>query len=489
MDFSTQSNPQQNPLYQKRASSVYQLQQPKNGPSSPTGGETFLQRQQRLYTPTGGQTVQRASTTQVAQPTQTQPQTAASSPVNSDGRVTPSPVPTPTQAPTATTKQTAPQVGQQAIQMGPAPGPAPYPQQPSGTVFQGYNLGTQPFSTYQGATFNENVPQAYQAGQLNQAPMATYSPDQFAQWQGPSQQAQEAQQNDLLQQMFASPHSMSDANVEQLKAQQRESALAMQRQLQGQLDQQAASLGRLGGGMNQANQRQLGLDTLSQVLAGNRDIALQKMQQDRLDELNLLGLSNEMLSGQMGRASTAYGQQLAGQQAQAQANLQGVQSQQNATQYGLQRDVAQESLNQAAVQSALQRAQMQQAIAEANAGQQWQQYQSQANAEQLGLQRGTAQAGINLDAANSALQSYQTDLDAYNTWQARALQDRLGTGSLALQQQQFGEGQRQFNVGSALDALRFLESQRQFNDNMGYNYNQLQQSGQNQLLQSILGLF
>jgi hypothetical protein len=48
------------------------------------------------------------------------------------------------------------------------------------------------------------------------------------------------------------------------------------------------------------------------VLGGNRQIDLQKMQQDRADELGALGASNDVLGGQMGRATSGYGAQTLG---------------------------------------------------------------------------------------------------------------------------------------------------------------------------------
>lgn len=77
-------------------------------------------------------------------------------------------------------------------------------------------------------------------------------------------------------------------------------------------------------------------------------------------------------------------------------------------------------------------------------------------AEQDGLNRILAQFGINTGVANNAQQNYSQDLAS----QLQAFQQSLQTS-------QFGENQRQFN------------------DTLGYNYNALDQNGQNSLLQYL----
>lgn len=106
---------------------------------------------------------------------------------------------------------------------------------------------------------------------------------------------------------------------------------------------------------------------------------------------------------------------------------------------GLNRAIAGDSQNQF-------KSSQQLAVDQANADQQY-------KAEQDQLTRLLSQFGVNTGVANNSQQNYGADL--------------------AAQLQQFTQ---------SLDTSKFGENQRQFNDTLGYNYNALDQSGQQSLL-------
>jgi len=408
-----------------------------------------------------------------------------------------------------------------------------YPGRPAGTVYQPDNLGNTPFATFDPQQIQMNLPNptqtqlpngqlsVYQPGQLPTGPLATYQAGQIGQFQGPNQGALDQQTQQSVSQLLSNPLSLSDANAAALKERQKESALAMQQQLQGQFASSAAARGTLGSGAQAAADRRGNADTQSQILGSYRDIDLAKAQQDQADRLNAINTANQFLTSQSGRATSAYGAQLAGQTAQEQARQAAAASQQNAGQFDLARAQSQEALRQAGVTSQNQATQfdLQRALSQAgldqnffnnllsqqqlslqgqsaNADNQYRGYQSQLTAQQAALQRAISQAGLNQAGAQSGLANYAADLDAFNAAQQRGLQGRqldvqqqLGQGGLAIDQARLGEQGRQFDLGYLLDRARFGlqqqqfgEGQRQFNDTNAYQYAQLQQNGQNSLL-------
>ncbi len=235
-------------------------------PYSSTQKENFLQRQKRLY---GKQTQQIGQ--QTGAYGSTTPSTASgTSPVGADGRLTSSPPP------------------QQPAQPQPAPAqaqpPAPQPQ-----------------------------PQA--------APPPA-QPYQYQQFQAPQQQYTEGMAGNLAGYMMANPYSMSDENVAQMQAQQREQAAIMARDAATARSRDAAARGVLGGGNDLRNERRASDALVSSILSGNRDVALQKMMQDKEDERNALAAGNSYLDSQLGRSLDAFQGLLAGQKAQGDENFQ-----------------------------------------------------------------------------------------------------------------------------------------------------------------------
>jgi len=105
----------------------------------------------------------------------------------------------------------------------------------------------------------------------------------------------------------------------------------------------------------------------------------------------------------------------------------------------------------------------------ANADQGYKGYESRVAAVQDQVQRALAQFGVNAQVAANGQQNYGQDLGAFFNLEG------------------LRQGAVQTNNSSTMALLNYLENQRQFNDNLGFNYNSLDQSGQNALLGAILG--
>jgi hypothetical protein len=384
-----------------------------------TQQETFLQRQKRL----AGQQAQQSTQT-AAQPPQpasapapqptsqwTQPLT---SPVGVNGQVAaPQPVAMP--------KPTAPATGMAA----PPPSTTYQP-------LQGMNLGTTPY-------------QAAQAPQVGTLPQA-YAGSEFDQFSNPNQQETTGLQSNLMNAILRAPETMSPEAIAQLKEQQREQALLLGQQSQQGLAANAAARGVSGGGWAAGQQRAIEGDVSNQILSGNRAVDLAALEQNRKDQLNALGMSNELMSGEMSRAATGYGATLQGQAAQADDTR-------SSTQDNLQRALAQFGAN-------LEGAQF-------NADEQNRAYTNDLNRmlSQFGINQGVTESG----RADANLN----------------LQGELGRGGLDLNNRQLTEDARQYDKGYGLDFMRYLENQRQFNGDTGYRYAALNQQGDQAMLDYI----
>lgn len=338
--------------------------------------------------------------------------------------------------------------GGPAAATGAMPNPAlyspygPYPGRPGETNLQGMNLGNSQFATY---SPTENATQHQQA--------------QFSQWQNQDQQQTNASQSALINAILQNPHSLSQDVVSQMKGQQQDQALLMAQQAKNAALADRAGRGMQGGG---AASRLIDNDTISNLLGGYRDIDIAKAQQDRADELNALGASEEILQGQLGRAGDQFNNLLKGQAAQAQENQFG-------SEFGLKRDSF---------------------LADERA----KEYESVRSGQDAEIDRILKQFGINASVAESAQNNYGADVDAFFRNKDNAideknlsLQEKLGMGGLDLDRQKLGENARQFDLGHALDALGFLEGRRQFNGDLGFKYNQLDQQGTQSIFDYLMG--
>jgi hypothetical protein len=224
------------------------------------------------------------------------------------------------------------------------------PQQPPTAQLpqaQAYN----PLMGQQGSVNNQGV---YTAGQL---PQQYYQQQVIPQFQAPQNQAMEAQQAQMIQQLLANPMTMGPQQIAQLQGQSRDQASLLQQQTAGQL---AGNQARRGMGDSsryaQSQQRQLKSDTNRGLLDQFRNIDIQALQQNRADQYGALGAADQFQGNQLQRAIGGYGAQLSGLGAQGneqqafltslmnrfnnQEDLLGKQanSQQNAIQQALARD-------------------------------------------------------------------------------------------------------------------------------------------------------
>lgn len=315
-----------------------------------------------------------------------------------------------------------------------------YPARPAGTGLEGIQLPNTPAPTYTPAQTT-----------------AQYGGQQFSQWQNQGQQGMNASQNALLDAILKNPYSLSQDVVGQMKGQQQDQALLMAQQARNAAQQNAAGRGLQGtGGFAEQSNRQIDNDTISSLLGGYRDIDIAKAKQDRSDVLNALGMSEDILQGQLGRASSEFENSLQGQGLQADDNF-------RKAGFDFERD-------------------------RFGADESFRGYQSQADAQKSDLDRLLAQFGINTQVSQNAQQNYETDLDAFFRNKDLGLQTRnldlqkeLGLGGLAVDRARLTESGRQFDLGHALDALGFLENRRQSDNDLGYRYNALDQQGQSSI--------
>lgn len=441
----------------------------------PAPRETFAARQRRLQ----GEQKQNVANIDVTKQNPTyQPQSqlpaggdrnlasALGSPARSAGQPQPPPLAPASPQPQAATAAPAPAPPTPVTGNGKIP--PPLPQQPAfssgaSAPLQAAQVPQAPVARYTPTTFNTQNPQ------LGALPDA-YGGTQMAQFAGPDQSALSAGQQALGQRILASPETLSPTVVGQLKEQQKEAELLAQQQILQALKQNAAARGVTNGATLGGREADVMGDSLGRIISGNRDIDIAAAQTNRQDQLQALSAIEGLLSGQLGRASTGFQNTLAGQSAQAADS----------------RTAAQDALSRAIMgnDAARQAADFdlrQQAMA---AEDRFRGYQSDRSADDAALQRVMAQFGINESVANNQLQQR----DANRSDAAFGLQRDLGLGGMELDRSRLGEQTRQFDASNGLNILQFLEQQRQYNNNLGFNYNQLGQQGQDALIRQVMGL-
>jgi hypothetical protein len=241
-------------------------------------------------------------------------------------------------------------------------------------------------------------------------PAPTYTPYQFTQYgqQVDPWATQNAQAGDLITQMLAAPHTITDQGAGILAERQKAQALAQQQALLDALQQQQVASGfGTPGGYQQSQQRRIGEGTNTALLQGSQDLALARMQQDRQDEINALNAASGFMGQDAARQGTLYQSLLSGQNAQAGDNFRG---------YGSAAD-AFNNHQQVAL-----------------------------SAQQLALQRMLGQGGLDLDSRRLGESGRQFDLGHQLNWASlmeQMLQGRLGYG-LSLSQQQQDAQNRMF---------------------------------------------
>jgi hypothetical protein len=297
---------------------------------------------------------------------------------------------------------------------------------PDGALYRAGDLGNERFATYD--------PMQYDTTGL-----PTYDPSQFSQFQGPNQGTLDQQQVDMYQRMLQNPETMNENVVSALQSQAREQSANALRSQQDATAGRFASMGRLGGGMQQGMNQQAAQEAQNQLLSQNRDIMLKKAQQDRIDQLQAGEAASGFQTGQMGRYDTGYRAALAGQTSQADENARGYQSQAAARQF----------------QNQLQ----QQQAAENQLG-----FSSQRAAQDASIQRAIQQQGLNQAQAQSGMQGWMASKGFQGQDLSRALQEKLGMADIDVRNRGMGLQNDQFGRSLALDWARFGEGARQFNN-------------------------
>jgi hypothetical protein len=319
------------------------------------------------------------------------------------------------------------------------------------------------------ATYNptQAIPQATPYAQ---APQNTYQAQQVQQFQAPQQQEIGAQQQQLIQRIMQNPESMSAQNVAQMKTAQQEQALAAQKQMMNQLGGNMASRGIDPGspGYAQMLQRQTMQDTSSQMLGANRAIDLQKMQQDRADQLGALGASTDYMNSALGRAVSGFQTGLQGTEAQRAEQLAGI---------GSGRELSQ--LNNQAQQQGFSDAMQQATLGSQN---EFNQYQSQFNAQNAAQQNALANEGLLQQGAQVGLGNRNADISG----QQVANQNAQFGQSLAFDREKFGYGKEQDAAQAAASAGAANAAQQRWADEQAMQYQYQQQQQQQALIDSIL---
>jgi hypothetical protein len=295
-----------------------------------------------------------------------------------------------------------------------------------------------------GGPMPQGVPPAYQApqtpfnsgykpAQFSQFNPQSYQQFQFSQFQAPDQTKQTGQRNQLMDSIMGNVRPFDQQWQDQMFEQQKEQANSMAEQMGLQNQQQLVSRGiGTGGGSARRMERQTQQDLMQNLLAGRRDIATQATGKNREAELAAMGMANDVLNSDMGRALQSYQGTLQGQQLQA---GEGRFAQENARNNFL-----------------------------------------------AMLQGQQAQDGSNQFGANHAFQQFMGNEQLKQAAAQGGLQNFLGGQGNMLEWARFNEMQNQFRKTFGLDMMRFGEDQRQFNDQLGLNWWNSQANQQNSAL-------
>lgn len=291
----------------------------------------------------------------------------------------------------------------------------PYPQRPGNTTYQPGQLPPQQFNPYQRTQFDQ------------------YNPMDFSGIQG--------QQNQLVSQLLSNPV-LSEQVVQQMRAKQRESALAMAGQQQQVAAQDAASRGTNLDSQLTNTQNDINNAARENILGAYRDIDINAALQNRQGQLAALDASNSILNGQLDRYRNQYTTRIGGQQAQAQENQYANEAQFRPAEMDMQRRLQQEALNQA--------------------------------------------------GASSNMDAYRTDLGAFFDWQNNLrqgqqldIQRQLGQSGLDIDRQRLAEQGRQFDAGNQLNWAQLMNDMAMGRYGLGIDYARLQQQGQDSVLRSL----
>lgn len=251
------------------------------------------------------------------------------------------------------------------------------------------------------------TPPAYQPDTAN---LPEFQSTQFTQFQAPDQSGTTGNMQGLLDQILLNPETLGATQTNQMKSQAKETALSQAEQLRAMAGSDLASRGFAGGGMDAAAGRAINSNLINDLITSGREVDLQAAATNRADQLNALGAGDSFLNSQLQRATQGYGATLAGQEAQAGDRRAG-------SEFGLERWQAGEEASRAANDSEFRNAQLQ--------------------------------------------------YDQMSDDRKQRLSEFLGVEAANLDRDQFAEMQSQFKTATGLDLLKFLESTRQFDKSLG----------------------
>lgn len=310
------------------------------------------------------------------------------------------------------------------------------------------SLGNNPFSTYNGSTFNTQAPQGYKA-------------DQFDQFSGPNQSAGNAGVANIMQAILGNPESMGAETVNQMKNAGKETALLQAKQNAMRAQNSAAARGTAGGGAAGALDRRINDNASGEILRNNRDIDVTAAKTNFGDRINAMGAADSVLNNQMGRETSAYDTRLRGQTAQAGANQAEADSNYRNADFGLRREGMQADEN-------------------------FRSFDTKRGAEDRTQQRQIAQADIDRAIAGHNSQNYFAGRDANRSDRSLDLQGELGRGGMALDRDRLNSANSQFEKNFGMNIMDFMERRRQGDNATGYNYAALNQNGQQNTMDTIL---
>lgn len=279
--------------------------------------------------------------------------------------------------------------------------------------------------------------------------------------------------------------------ISQMKEQQKESALAMQKQLLAQQGQAAASRGL--SGPTDATTRAANDATLAQLLSSYRNVDMNAAEKNRAALENALSMSGQFQSNTANQAlgretlSAEQAAQKAGYDldrwksmtaAEQTAALQKTQAEQIAGQFGLQ---ANQQNNANALSGAQLAAQQNQFGANLNLQQQ-----------QALIQQALGQGGLNLQAQGMNQQTALTNAQLQSQYMNQMIQQALGQGQIDLSRWQTQGGwdlsREQMAQQERMGNASLGQSASQFDQTQDYRYNQMNQDYMQQLINQWLGM-
>jgi len=166
----------------------------------------------------------------------------------------------------------------------------------------------------------------------------------------------EDRQHRLVNQVLDDPETMDAQTIAQLKARNKEQAIALANQTKANQAAQLASSGYTpDSGVRAAADTQVDMGTVNSILSRNRDIDVAARTTNRQDALNALQAAEQFLNSRHNRSTDAYRTTLLGEQTQADSDFRIADFNENTrrfnSDYGLRQWTAQQAAEEAAAES------------------------------------------------------------------------------------------------------------------------------------------